>query len=138
MTMSDQDTPPECDSCGEPIEYYADEDEPECIDCAYANTLEVGDAELRDDNIHTWGKRDRAPEGFGEECPICGAPFDAGSSGAVWPDQPNSTDVRSHVRICTGRVPEFLRELYESIHRFPVESIPYDYVHKDEHLPEEP
>lgn len=85
-------------------------------------------------------KRAIAPEGFGDECPVCGEPFDPGSSGALWSDTWSSVDVVSWVRMCSGPLGEGVDlsdAFYASVreeHDFPPESVPFIYVHKDEHI----
>lgn len=100
----------------------------------YTDDSDVDDDELRDDTELSRQKRAAAPSWFGQECPVCGAPFDTGSSGVVWPDALNSTDAIAWVRTCTGPVPPHLRADIDTLHSFPAESVPFQYVHKDEHL----
>lgn len=97
----------------------------------------IDDEQLRDDNQITREKRASAPDGFGDECPVCGESFDAGSSGVVWSDLYNSTDVRAWVRLCTGPLPAHLTEYVKEVHDHSVESVPFSYVHKDEHIHDE-
>lgn len=75
----------------------------------------------------------RAPDGWGNECPVCGEPFDADSAGVIWADEPQETDAISWVRMCTADVAEHLRELVEDLGYDP-DQIAMLYVHKDEHI----
>jgi len=76
-------------------------------------------------------KRAMLPDSFGESCPNCGEPFDAGSSGILYPENVG-TDVRSWVRLCTGPIPDGDWFAVPVIER----DMPFAYVHKDEHLDE--
>lgn len=75
-------------------------------------------------------RRAAAPDWWGEECPVCGDPFDAGSSGWLWADEETATEVFSWVRLCTAPEPggEFLAIPDEE------DVGVFAFVHKDEHL----
>ena len=74
-------------------------------------------------------KRNVLPEGFGQECPNCGEPFDAGSSGVMFSDDFTQIDVFSWERVCVGPIPE--EKWFESD---VLDDQPFMYVHKVEHL----
>lgn len=75
----------------------------------------------------------RAPDGWGDECPVCGEPFDADSAGVFWADEPQSTDVIAWVRMCTADVADHLRELVEDLGYDP-DQVAMTYPHKDTHI----
>lgn len=92
------------------------------------------DESLRDDAHLSEAKRELAPDELENACPVCGAPYDFGSSGVVWPDEPNSTDVRTWVRLCHGPVPGLWEADVSQMSEFEPDAVAYAYVHKDEHL----
>jgi hypothetical protein len=96
--------------------------------------VEAGEMEFHDGVWLSTRTPRSAPEGFGDECPICGDPFDVGASGCLFPDVWDSTDVRSWVRCCTGGLPEHLRETVDAVHEPGWETVPFGYVHKDAHV----
>lgn len=78
-------------------------------------------------------KRMMAPAGFGDECPVCGEPFDAGSAGIIWPDEPAQIDAISWVRICYGPVADHFHPAIDGTEWDP-DDLAMAYIHKDEHI----
>jgi hypothetical protein len=95
--------------------------------------VEPGDATFYN-GVWLSTRPEAAPERFGDECPVCDEPFDVDSSGCLFPDAGGSTDVRAWVRCCLGELPEHLRETVDAVHEHGWETVPFGYVHKDEHL----
>lgn len=84
-----------------------------------------------DDDELSERRRASRPDDFGEECPICGAAFDAGSSGFAWRVPQNSHDAVSWTRVCHGEPPG---SEHEKVRTVPGGHFaPFLYVHKDEH-----
>lgn len=79
-------------------------------------------------------KRTQAPEGVGDACPVCNEPYDIGASGPVWPGLWNSIDTVSWARVCSGAAPNAFVDIIDNLHEYPAESVPFSYVHKDEHI----
>lgn len=51
-------------------------------------------------------KRAKLPADFGDECDVCGDPFDVGNSGILMADdETRQVETFAWVRICTGPVP---------------------------------
>ena len=78
-------------------------------------------------------KRMMAPADFGDECPVCGEPFDAGSAGIIWPDEPVQVDSISWVRVCYGPVADHLLHATEDM-QWDRDDLSMAYIHKDEHI----
>lgn len=78
-------------------------------------------------------KRRILPDDFGSECPMCGEPFDAGSSGFKIVDgEGHSVDCFTWVRACSIPNPEEHWSWFE-----PKEGdFGFTVVHKDEHIRE--
>lgn len=76
-------------------------------------------------------KRNHAPDGFGDECPVCGDPFDPGSAGIIWPDEDVEIDAISWVKLCSGPIPDHMREGVDRLGYDPDELV-MSYVHKDD------
>lgn len=81
-------------------------------------------------------KRQHLPDEFGDECPICGEPFDAGSSGLIFGDHESTVDTVSWVRLCHGPKPK--SGWFELPPELKDETVAFSYVHKDEHIEVEP
>jgi len=77
-----------------------------------------------DTNKISQEKRRLLPDSAGDECPVCGDPFDVGSTGYLFKDR--STECFAWVRVCVGSKPEYMPEVEEDAQ--------FCYVHKDEHL----
>jgi len=76
-------------------------------------------------------KRQAFPDSFGEECPACGEPFDAGASGGMITDGCGATiDCVAWVRICTIPEPRDVWGFFPS----EVDMEGFTVVHKDEHI----
>ena len=73
-------------------------------------------------------KRNALPESFSQECPSCGEPFDAGSSGVMYPSE-NTVDAVAWVRVCFGPIPDDWFDVPNT-----QANLPFCYVHKDEHV----
>lgn len=76
-------------------------------------------------------KRKLYSAGSTHECPVCGEPFDEGSSGYLWRTPQDSVDTRSWVRQCIGEPPDYMSEKLEG---FEDDGAPFAFVHKDEHI----
>lgn len=91
-----------------------------------SETPEEIDREFADHTI-SQHKRNIFPDEWGDECPACGDPFDAGSTGLIVADKFRSLDTVAWVRICIGPPPEEWNCPGEEIAAM-------NYVHKDEHV----